>query len=441
MRTVQVALAAVLALGLAFGARPFVVAAEDALPAKAPTATSTVAPAATTAPSSTAAPTPAKAETSGVDELREIVGAIASPAMKGRGAGSPELDQARDIVRARFAAAGLSAGVSGQWLQPFDGPHGEKLANVVGRTGSGEEWMVVGAHYDGLGVGGAGTPDEGQAFLGADDNASGVAALVRIARALAARKDLQRAVYVVAFSGEELGTLGSQWFVEHPPADLSKAVAMLNMDCVGRLEQNKLIVFGTGTAEEFESILKGVNLGFGFDFAPNSGGPGASDQTPFFGKGIPVLHFFSGAKPEYHRPGDRIELLNFEGLAKVADYVAEVAAYIATSQEPLTFRAAGAEHLSAPPGSKPRKVSFGTIPDFSKESGGILLSGVMPGSPAEAAGLAAGDLLTAMDGQSIDNIYDFQAVLAGHAPGDVVAVTYVRGQEKREAKVTLAERH
>ncbi|MFN8177161.1 MAG: M28 family peptidase [bacterium] len=436
MRIPQAALAAALGLSLALwtcadaGSSVTPVAASQGT-APAPAAVSTPMP----------MPTPSTAPAEGVDELREIVGAIASPSMKGRGAGSPELDRARDIVRARFEGAGLSPGLGAQWLQPFDGPHGEKLANVVGRTGSGEEWIVIGAHYDGLGVGAPGTPDAGQAFLGADDNASGVAALVRIGHALAARKDLQRTVYLVAFSGEELGTLGSKWLVEHPPSELSKCVAMLNMDCVGRVEENKLIVFGTGTAEEFESILKGVNLGFGFDFAPNSGGPGASDQTPFFEKGIPVLHFFSGAKPEYHRPGDRIELLNFDGLAKVADYVGEVAAYVATTQEPLTFRAAGAEHLSAPPGSKPRKVSLGTIPDFSKESGGILLSGVMPGSPAEVAGLAAGDLITAMDGQSIDNIYDFQGVLAGHAPGDVVAVTYVRGKEKREAKVTLAERH
>jgi Zn-dependent M28 family amino/carboxypeptidase len=144
----------------------------------------------------------------------------------------------------------------------------------------------------------------------------------------------------VAFSGEEIGRLGSLWFVEHPPAELSKAVAMLNLDTVGRVEQNKVIVFGTGTAEEWDSILKGVNLGYGFDLAFNSEGAGASDHASFFAKGIPVLHFFSGAKPEYHRPTDRIELLNFDDLAKLADFTAELTIYLAASNEPLTFRPA-----------------------------------------------------------------------------------------------------
>ena len=375
-------------------------------------------------------------------DVRAVVAELASDAMRGRSAGSPELAKARDLVMQHFQAAGLKPGLGGEWLQNFEGPAGEKLANVVGRVeGSGPEWIVVGAHYDHLGVGEPGGEHAGKIFPGADDNASGVAALVRIAHALAAKTDLQRTVYVVAFSGEEIGRLGSIWFVEHPPADLSKVVAMLNLDTVGRVEKNQVIVFGTGTAEEWGTILKGVNLGFGFDLAFNSEGAGASDHASFFAKGLPVLHFFSGAKPEYHRPGDRIELLNFDDLAKLADFVAELTNYLAASSEPLTFRPAGVERLTAaPPGAKPRKVSFGSIPDFSRESGGILLSGVMPGSPAESAGLAAGDVLVEMDGRTIDTIYDFQAVLADHAPGDSITVKYLRGDKPHEARVGLAER-
>jgi S1-C subfamily serine protease len=153
-----------------------------------------------------------------------------------------------------------------------------------------------------------------------------------------------------------------------------------------------------------------------------------------------VLHFFSGAKPEYHRAGDRLELLNVDGIERLADYVAETATFLAASEEPLTFRPAGIERVAPAAGGKARRVSFGSIPDFARESGGVLLSGVMPGTPAEAAGLRAGDLLVEMDGRAIDTIQDFQAALADRSPGDRVVVRYVRGGETITVEVTLAER-
>ncbi len=375
-------------------------------------------------------------------DVERIVSLLANDAMRGRGAGTAELDRARDLVQAELAAAGLVPGFGEAWLQELDGPDGARLANVAGRVaGTGPEWIVVGAHYDGLGVGRPGGEHPGEVHPGADDNASGVAALVRIARATAALDAPQRSVWFVAFSGEETGLLGSRRFVANPPAPLERCVAMLNLDTVGRIEDERVVVFGSGTAAEWKDLLTGVNYPFGFDLAWNDGGVGASDHTPFFERGIPVLHFFSGAKPEYHRPGDRIELLDFAGTAKLAEMVAELTAHLAGSGEPLEFRPAGAENLAKPPGSGgPRRVSFGSIPDFSRESGGILLSGVMPGSPAETAGLAAGDLLVEMDGRAIDTIQDFQAVLAEHAPGDEVAIRFVRGGETRAAKVTLTER-
>ena len=386
-------------------------------------------------------PVAATEDADGAAQVQRIVTALANDAMRGRGAGTPELERARDLVQAELAAVGLEAGFADGWLQGFEDPRGIELANVAGRVaGSGDEWLVVGAHYDGLGVGALGTEFAGRIQPGADDNASGVAALVRIAQTLAREKDLRRSVWIVAFSGEELGTLGSEHFVAHPPADLSKCVAMLNLDTVGRIENDRVIVFGAGTAEQFEDILRGVNLPFGFDLRWNEGGVGASDHTPFFAKGIPVLHFFSGAKPEYHRPGDRLELVDFAQTAKLADFVAETVVYLATSDEPLTFRPVGIENLAATASRGPRHVSFGSIPDFSRETGGILLSGVMPGSPAESAGLAAGDLVVEMDGQTIDTIQDFQGVLAEHEPGDVVSVRYVRAGETKQATVTLAER-
>ena len=359
------------------------------------------------------------------------------------GRGSDGLEKARDLVRAWFAASGLQPGmVGGEWLQSFDGNNGEALANVVGRVpGAGEGWLVVGAHYDGLGIGADGTEHAGKIHPGADDNASGVGALLRIAEALASLDDLQREVFVVAFSGEETGKLGSEYFVANPPRDLSALTAMLNLDTVGRVENNQLIVFGSGTADEFPAMLRGVNQYFRFDLALSSEGAGASDHTAFFAKGIPVLHFFSGAKKEYHRPGDRSELVDAEQTERVADFVNEVAAYLADTPEPLTFRPVGAERIREPTKEQPRRrVAFGSIPDFTRESGGILLSGVMPGGGAEAAGLAIGDLLIQIDASPLDNIYDFQAILAEHAPGDTVTVIYMRDGEKMLTKVGLRAR-
>lgn len=384
---------------------------------------------------------PAAAQRS-VPEAGEIVRVLAGDEMRGRGAGSAELDRAKVLIEGWMNAAGLKPGLGKSFRQLLVGPNEEVLANVLGRiSGSGREWIVVGAHYDGLGVGLPGTADAGQVLNGADDNASGVAALLHTALRVARAGPLDRTVYFVAFSGEETGLLGSKAFVENPPAPLDRCAAMLNLDTVGRIRDERVIVFGTGTAEEFPAVLKGVNFPFGFDLAFHSEGLGASDHAPFFEKGIPVLHFFSGTHADYHAPGDDPDLVDGAGVGKLAEFVAELVTYLAAEPVPLTFRPAGIERLAAAePGTKRRRVSFGSIPDFSRESGGILLSGVMPGGAAEAAGLAAGDVLVELAGMPLDTIQDFQAVLTEHEPGDEVTVRYVRGDETLESAVTLRER-
>ncbi len=394
--------------------------------------------------SATASATIAPPAGTAADVLRARVAALASDEMRGRGIGSPELDEARDLIRRWMEDAGLEAGLPGGWLQEFAGPQGEKLFNVVGKVqGAGEEYVVVGAHYDHLGVGPEGSPIAGQVFNGADDNASGVAALLEVASAVAGEPDLARTVYFVAFSAEEIGLVGSRHFVVHPPEPLEQAVAMINLDTVGRVVNDKLIIFGSATAEEFPEILKGVNFGFGFDLALRKAESEASDQKPFYEKGLPVLHVFSGAHGDYHRPSDDIEKLNFDALTRIAEFTSELVLYLAGDEVPLTFRPAGVEKMAqkAPQGpGQRRRVSVGTIPDFSREEGGILLSGVLPGSAAEEAGLQAGDLLVEMDGTAIDTINDYQAVLVAHQPGDRVSLKFVRDGEKREVFVTLRER-
>jgi hypothetical protein len=374
-------------------------------------------------------------------DVGAAVEGLSSDALRGRAAGTEDGARAGGIVQAWLLPTGLSPLFGDSWRQPLDGVSGMDRAFNVGGVlrGTGDEIMVIGAHYDGLGVPESGE-HAGEIHNGADDNASGVAALARIAETLGAAKPGARSLAFVAFTGEEQGLLGSEYFVAHPPFPLENVVAMLNLDTVGRLENDRLIVFGTGTAEEFPDLLRGVNYAFRFDLALQSEGAGASDHTPFFAKGIPVLHFFTGANADYHRPTDDAELVNVAGIERVADYVAEVAGYLAADETVLTFRPAGAEHLVAATGTTRRRVSFGSIPDFSKESGGILLSGVMPGGAAEEAGLAAGDLIVEIDGVEIDTIHDFQGVLTEHDPGDRVPVRYQRDGETKACEVVLRER-
>lgn len=375
-----------------------------------------------------------------------IVRRLASDELRGRLAGTADGEEAGELVRTWLLATGnddrrFEGLFDGSWHQPLAGVKGmEKAFNVGGiLRGTGDEIVIVGAHYDGLGVPDSGE-HAGEIHNGADDNASGVAALARIAETLAIRDPGERSVALLAFTGEEQGLLGSEYFVEHPPFPLDRVVAMINLDTVGRLENDRLIVFGTGTAEEFPDLLRGVNYAFGFDLAFQSEGAGASDQTPFFAKGIPVLHFFTGANADYHRPTDDADLVNVAGVERIADFVAEVAGYLAAEETVLTFRPAGVEHLAPTAGTTRRRVSFGSIPDFSKETGGILLSGVMPGGAAEEAGLAKGDLLTSVGGVTMDTIHDFQGVLSEREPGDRVAVEYVRDGETHTCEVVLRER-
>lgn len=374
-------------------------------------------------------------------EAKRVVNVLAADAMLGRGNGTPEIGKARDAVRQWMNDAGATPGYDGAWIQTFEGPNGMQLENVVGRIeGSGDEWIVVGAHYDHLGVGQEGE-FAGKVFPGADDNASGVAALLHLVKRLAAEKDLKRDIVLVAFAGEEIGLLGSRAFVGSPPASKGALVAMINLDTIGRLENERLVVFGSGTAVELPAILTGVNFGFGFDLAMNSEGAGASDHTPFFEKGVPVLHFFTGANSDYHRPTDRPDKVNVDGLVRVADFVAELTLHLAGDDAPLAFVPVGADKIASRTGSGPaRRVSLGTIPDFAREKGGVRLQGVMPKSAAEEAGLETGDVIVAIGDAEIDTIDDFQAALAAHAPGDQVAIRFTRAGVTKSTDAVLRER-
>ena len=391
------------------------------------------------------------------DQLRTLVEELADPALGGRVIGSEGIDKAAEIIVARFEEVGLNpAGDAGGWFQPFtpDGPEiadaallpegakwGEmELRNIAGiLSGTGDGCVIVGGHYDHLG-----RNAEGTHFPGADDNASGIAALWAIASELAAEGPRSRDILFVAFSGEEEGLLGSRWYVEHPLRPLESTVAMINLDTVGRIVDRKLFVFSTRSATEFPRALQGVNLGFDFDLAMPEMGPLAGDQVSFVEKGVPALHLFTGPNEDYHRTTDLPEKLDYEGLSEIAVFTAELVRFLADREQSLTFVSQDegkAKPPASPHGHSARRVSLGTIPDFSDDQGGgVLVSGVLPGSPAEKAGILKGDRVIAVDDEKIATLEDYSIALKSHKPGDKIHVTFLREGEEKSVEVVLIER-
>ena len=319
------------------------------------------------------------------------------------------------------------------------------------------EVVVIGAHMDHLGMGGPGslaTSSKPAIHHGADDNASGTTGILQLAAYFGAShtartdsprlaSELQtprpkRSLLLICFSGEELGLLGSDYYVKHPVMPLEKTVAMLNMDMIGRLRDDKLTVIGSGTAKEWAALLDEANKTAGFTLARSESGFGASDQQSFYVKDIPVLFFFTGTHADYHKPSDTADKINAEGLAKVARLVADCAERIADAPERPTFQHIKvAEPSSGSPGFR---VYFGTVPDYAAMVEGVQLNGVREGSPAEKAGLKAGDIIVKFGGKEIKNVYDYTYALQDYKPGDKVDVVVQRGKETLTLHVTLAAR-
>ncbi len=312
-------------------------------------------------------------------------------------------------------------------------------AILEGEGPNANETIVIGAHYDHVGYGGPNSmaPGSTEVHNGADDNASGTVVLLEIARALAARPEkLPRRILFIAFTAEERGLIGSARYVRDPALPLEDTVAMLNMDMVGRLDEDeKLLLQGFDTATEFEPLLEQLNETYGFDIRKNSGGFGPSDHSSFYAKDIPVMHFFTGLHSDYHRPGDDVEKLNVAGMRRIGDMVAAVAVALAEAENRPTFVSIGGKSTGASrDGDRPY---FGSIPDFSQDSPGYALSGVAKDSPAEKAGLEAGDVIIKLGDSRIGNLDDFDSALRKYEGGDTVEVVVKRGDEEVVLKLTL----
>ncbi|MEC7501985.1 MAG: M20/M25/M40 family metallo-hydrolase [Planctomycetota bacterium] len=315
----------------------------------------------------------------------------------------------------------------------------EQIRNVIGvLPGSGplsEEAIVIGAHYDHLGYGGdsSASPGRQEIHNGADDNASGVAALLEIARRLVAiGRPLPRKIVFIAFTGEERGLLGSAHYLKDPVVPLKDTIAMLNMDMVGRLRDNKLIVHGTGTAEEFDLLIERLNAGHNFKIVKKPGGYGPSDHASFYEKKIPALHFFTGAHQDYHRPEDDFEKINIEGIERVSRMVADAALAIAEADARPAYK-----KTKRPKVAGGRWPYFGSRPDYGYEKTGVRLSGVAPGGPAERGGLREGDVMLRFGDADIATVTDFAQVLGRYKAGDKVEIVIERDGKTEKVFVIL----
>lgn len=389
--------------------------------------------------------------------IRGDIAFLASDQLEGRLTGTPGNDSAAAFIARRFESLKLGSPFP-NYLQRFEArsmadAHIGNLApratqNVVallpGRDKSlRDEYIVVGAHYDHLGRSSqfAQDPEAKDAIRnGADDNASGTAAVMELAR-LFAKNPPRRSLLFIAFSGEELGVLGSQWYVEHPPVPLSRVAAMLNFDMVGRLRNDRLIIYGTATATELAGLVDSVNntetshlkltaVGDGF---------GPSDQTSFYAKDIPVLHFFTDVHEDYHRATDKVAKINASGEVTVVKLASDIIRSLADRPGRLTFvKIAPPQRMTQREGSQ---VYLGSVPDMAAtDAQGLRLMGVRPGSPADSAGLKAGDLVIELGGTAVKDLYSYSDALYSHKPGDIVSLVVMRDGRRMEFSVRLGTR-
>jgi len=303
-----------------------------------------------------------------------------------------------------------------------------------------DEYLLLGAHFDHLGWGGQNSLYMGEPSIhnGADDNASGTTGLLELAEKFASIKNqLNRKIVFIAFSGEELGLLGSSYVANNFPLPIENDITMINMDMIGRLnDKNDLIVYGTGTSSKWKNILDNKNE-YDLNLTFNDEGFGPSDHSSFYGKKVPVLFFFTGTHSDYHKPSDDADKINAAGQEKILNFVYDVALTIVNSETRPDYISVERKDTGKMTGTK---VYVGTVPDFAGEVDGYKLGGVTYGSPAAKAGLQAGDIITQFGEKKISNIYDFTYALGNYVLGDKVKVLVKRGEKELTFEIELGLR-
>jgi hypothetical protein len=299
------------------------------------------------------------------------------------------------------------------------------------------ETIILGAHYDHLGRGGEGSlaPKAGEIHHGADDNASGTAGLIELARIFGAqRPKLKRTLIFIAFGGEEEGLLGSNYYVNHPVTPLTNTVGMINMDMIGRMKDRKLIIGGVGTAKEWRGLIEPEKS---FELTLNEDGFGPSDHSSFYGKQVPVLFLWTGTHNDYHKPSDTWDKINYNDEAKILSFVARIVRDLDGADKRLTYTTAKSDSA---PRSSGFRVYLGTIPNYADTTDGMLLDGVRDDSPAAKAGLRAGDRIVKIGTRDVKNVYDYTYALGEMKAGQEYVFEVVRGSERVSLKVTPIKR-
>jgi hypothetical protein len=317
------------------------------------------------------------------------------------------------------------------------------LPATVTASTTAKPWVAIGAHYDHLGHGEAGNTlagkeDAGKVHFGADDNASGSAAVLGIAATLA-QQPRRRNVLVGFWSGEELGLIGSGAFASSPPIPLDQLAAYLNFDMVGRLQDNKLTVQAAGTSPIWAKLIEQANVTAGFDLQIQQDPYQPTDVATFNSASVPCLSFFTGTHVDYHKPSDTADKIDYEGLDRVVDFAAAIVRRIEDASEAPAFTKVD-QQLQTGGGRAGVRVFTGTIPDYSTEVKGLLLSGVVGGGPAEQAGLQKGDVIVEIAGQTITNIYDYTYALDLLKIGQPSKLIYMRAGKRVETTLTPSAR-
>ncbi|MEH6536825.1 MAG: M28 family peptidase [Psychroserpens sp.] len=381
--------------------------------------------------------------------IKDDVSFLADDKLEGRQTGSDGEKAAADYIALRFKNLGLSAKGTQDYFQTFSfkpktDPHQEVNytvkdgdstitgTNVIGfLDNQAENTIIIGAHYDHLGYGAEGSLFRGETqeiHNGADDNASGVAVLLNLAEKLKSANTGNNYL-VMAFSGEEMGLLGSNYFTKNPTIDIAKGNYMINMDMVGRLKQDStLAVYGVGTSPILKQVIRANNSKF--KIILNESGVGPSDHTSFYNSDIPVLHFFTGQHEDYHKPGDDSEKLNYEGMETISNYIFEIISDLDNNGK-LPFRKTKNESEEVPR----FKVGLGVIPDYLFDGKGMRIDGISEDRPAQKAGLQKGDIVIKLGDSLVTDMMSYMMALSTYDEGDKTKVVVRRGEDEVEADI------